>query len=230
MSQPISTIKSQRVPSLLKKSSSIVNAYPAHAARFLKEMHDRKEIESKHSGKHKQTDLLQSLQQRHLLWTGKQVVYHCLQDPAEAASADDLADLDSTIADLRNKLADCKSSERSLKRELSLLSSVTSAADLRSTVEALETQRQGLLERLRQLKKIEVKPVSEAEKTAAEFAHKTWEKHASGRKRIFKDLWAKCVEHLPDGMVKEDLWVGDDYHAQRHLSLTANRTSGRAWL
>jgi hypothetical protein len=91
---------------------------------------------------------------------------------------------------------------------LSLLSSVTSAADLRSTVEALTTQKEGLSERLTQLKKIEVKPVSEAEKAAAEQAHKTWEKHASGRRRIFKDLWYKCVDHLPDGMLKEDLWVG----------------------
>jgi hypothetical protein len=99
-------------------------------------------------------------------------------------------------------------SERSLKSELSLLSSVTSAADLRSTIEALQTQREGLSERLKQLKKVEVKPVSEAEKEAVEQAHKIWGKHASGRMRIFKDLWYKCVDHLPDGMVKEDLWVG----------------------
>ena len=62
-------------------------------------------------------------------------------------------------------------------------------------------------ERLTQLKKVEVKPVSEAEKSAVRLAHKTWEKHASGRRRIFKDLWYKCVDHLPDGKTKEELWV-----------------------
>jgi len=57
------------------------------------------------------------------------------------------------------------------------------------------------------LKKVEVKPVSEAEKSAVRLAHKTWEKHANGRRRIFKDLWYKCVDHLPDGKTKEELWV-----------------------
>jgi hypothetical protein len=57
------------------------------------------------------------------------------------------------------------------------------------------------------LKRVEIKSVSEAEKSAVRLAHKTWEKHASGRRRIFKDLWYKCVDHPPDGKTKEELWV-----------------------
>ena len=64
------------------------------------------------------------------------------------------------------------------------------------------------MEHLTELKKTDFEPVPEAEKTAIEQAHKTWEKHASGRRRIFKDLWYKCVDHLPDGMTKAELWVG----------------------
>jgi predicted metal-dependent hydrolase len=111
------------------------------------------------------------------------------------------------IADLRTRLAERKSTERSLKVDLSLLSSVTSTSDLRSTVDALKAQKEGLLERLTQLKKAEAKPVSEAEKSAVRLAHKTWEKHASGRKRIFKDLWYKRVDHLPDSKTKKEVLV-----------------------
>jgi hypothetical protein len=25
--------------------------------------------------------------------------------------------------------------------------------------------------------------------------------------RIFRDLWYKCVDHLPDGRTKEELWA-----------------------
>jgi hypothetical protein len=43
----------------------------------------------------------------------------------------------------------------------------------------------------------------EAEQSEVKLAHKTWEKHASGTRRIFKDL---VVDRLPAGMTKE-LWV-----------------------
>jgi hypothetical protein len=43
--------------------------------------------------------------------TDKQVMYHCFQDPAAGASRDDLTEFDLTIAHLRTKLADRKTSE-----------------------------------------------------------------------------------------------------------------------
>lgn len=57
------------------------------------------------------------------------------------------------------------------------------------------------------MKRVEIKLVLEVEKLAVRLAHKTWEQHASGRRRIFKDLWYKYVDHVPDGKIKEELWV-----------------------
>jgi len=75
-------------------------------------------------------------------------VYHCFQDAAESASTDDLTELDHTIAHLRTKLADRKTSERAIKTELSLLSGVSTAANVHSTFGALQIQKEGLCERL----------------------------------------------------------------------------------
>jgi hypothetical protein len=64
MSLQISTTKCPKViPPLKQPLPSITDESTAHAARFLKEMHDRKEIEGKNSGEYWQTDLLQPLEQ-----------------------------------------------------------------------------------------------------------------------------------------------------------------------
>ena len=49
--------------------------------------------------------------------------------------------------------------------------------------------------------------MSEIGKSAVRLAHKTWEKHASGRTRIFKDLRYRCADHLPESKTKEEFWV-----------------------
>ena len=116
--------------------------------------------------------------------------------------------MEAIMITLREEIVTAKATEKVLKSELSTLSSVASAEYLRATVEALQTQKEGLLARLQDLKKVEVKPVTEKERVAAEEAHKMWKRHASARKTIVKELWFRCLDLLPDRMTKEDLWVG----------------------
>src|SRR5271170_2064572 len=116
--------------------------------------------------------------------------------------------MEATMITLREELVTAKATEKVLKSEFSTLSSVASAEYLRSTVEALQSQKEGLLAQLQDLKNVEVKPVTEEERMAAEEAHKMWKRHASARKRIVKELWFRCLDLLPDRMTKEDLWVG----------------------
>ena len=85
------------------------------------------------------------------------------------------------------------------------------------------------MERFTELKKTEFEPVLEAEKTAIKQAHKAWEKYASARRRIFKDLWYKCVNHLPDGMTIAELLVSTIPLISVFYSI-ADRNTGRAWL
>ena len=55
---------------------------------------------------------------------------------------------------------------------------------------------------------MELKSVSKAERAAVKEKHKEWKRHESNRRRIFKELWYKCVDLLPEGMSKDELWVG----------------------
>ena len=71
-----------------------------------------------------------------------------------------------------------------------------------------------------------MKPVSEAERAAVEEKHKTWKKHECNRRRIFKELWYRCVDLLPEGQSKEELWVGTNLDKiLRTRELTGGRTS-----
>ena len=184
----------------------------ANAVKYLKDLHDRKEIEGKAQGKFAPPNLHHLLTKFSVLTThnctGKQTVYHSIQDPAtDSTSSTDLTALDTDLNTLRSTLFSHKATEKALKTELASLSSIASATELRSTVAALQMQVQGLRERLVELKKVEVKPVSEAEKKEVEASHNLWTRHASQRKRICRELWWRVVECLPEGTTKEALWV-----------------------
>jgi hypothetical protein len=119
-----------------------------HAARFLKEMHDQKEIEGKTSSERsQQSPLIASADDPNSRQASRPFITTSKTQPKTPRSAI-LHSSTVPIADLRTKLAERKSTERSLKANLSLISSVTSTSDLRSTVDALKTQKEGLLERL----------------------------------------------------------------------------------
>jgi hypothetical protein len=103
-----------------------------------------------------------------------------------------------------------------LKSQLTLLSTATSPEDLKSTIEALLSQKAGFEDRLLELKKVNVTPVSEAEKTQLESDQARWRKLRDQRKRIFKALWQCYVDikmNSTEDRIKEtDLWeeVGCD--------------------
>jgi hypothetical protein len=127
---------------------------------------------------------------------GKQLVYHSLQaPPSDNESPSDLAALETQATTLRNDIAAAKAAEKSLKSELTLLSSVTSAEDLKSTVEALLTQKASLQERLLELKKVEVTPVSESEKIKMEAEQAKWSRWRNQRRGVLKELWL-CYKDL----------------------------------
>ena len=136
------------------------------------------------------------------------MVYHCLQDASDDAPPEYLTQLEATITGLREDVAAVKSTEKALRAEHGTILAVTSTADLRSTVEALTVQKEGLLERLSKLKTVEVQPVSEAERRAVLQNLVVWQCHASQRKSIMKDLWQKLLDiQPPEELLDEELWV-----------------------
>jgi 26S proteasome regulatory subunit, ATPase 3, interacting protein len=147
----------------------------------------------------------------HLLTTstiGKQIVYHAVQSaPGKLSTEDDVAALDDRITKFRNELTSAKTTEKNLKLHLTALSNVMTRDELHSKVSGLECEKDSLLARLVQLKKVNVKPVSATERATIEEAHAVWSKHVNTRKRICKELWWKCLEAMPEGEAADELWV-----------------------
>jgi 26S proteasome regulatory subunit, ATPase 3, interacting protein len=169
-------------------------------------MHERKEIEGKASGQSSRDYL-----SFHLLTTsaiGKQIVYHALQSaPDKSSTENDVAAMDDRITKLRSELTSAKSTEKNLKLHLTALSNLMTIDEQESKVSDLECEKESLLARLVQLKKVNVKPVLAAERATIEEAHAVWGKHVNTRKRICKELWWKCLEAMPEGETVDELWV-----------------------
>ena len=143
-------------------------------------------------------------------------MYHIIQDelpdtPGSDPSTD-LASLERTITSLRSDISIAQGTSRTLRSELSTLSSVISKADLQASVEVLYSQRAGLQAKLQDLKKLQgdVKPTTEQERNKVNDDHDLWQKRVHQRTKIAKELWMKCLDLLPDGKTKEELWVSGD--------------------
>jgi 26S proteasome regulatory subunit, ATPase 3, interacting protein len=115
--------------------------------------------------------------------------------------------MDDGITKLRNELTSAKTTEKNLKLHLTALSNVMTIDELQSKVSDLEYEKESLLARLAQLKKVNVNPVSAAERATIEEAHAVWGKHVKTRKKICKELWWKCLEAMPEGETVDELWV-----------------------
>ncbi|KAJ9658922.1 hypothetical protein H2201_007572 [Coniosporium apollinis] len=98
------------------------------AAKILKEMHERKEIEGRAAG--------------------KQIVYHVIQNSEDAATPEDLQAMDEEIQRLRDETSQAKAMEKTLRSTLSNTNATLSTADLRASVAALEAERAEVIARL----------------------------------------------------------------------------------
>jgi len=146
-----------------------------------------------------------------VLQSGKQIVYHALQDPADDATPEALAAIEDGIKQLQDELAAHKASEKSLRGELAMLCSKVPISELRQEVSRLEAERAETLGRLAKLRNDDDGALVSAEQRAqVEREWKEWRKHVHVRKKICRDLWERCTEVLPEDTTKEDLWVRAD--------------------
>ncbi|KAL9114177.1 MAG: hypothetical protein Q9227_001949 [Pyrenula ochraceoflavens] len=193
-----------------KEKNEKSSAEQGQAIKLLKDLHDRREIECKASG--------------------KQLVYHALQTssypPSSSSSADDttdhLASLDATITTLQSTLSSARSREKPLRAELAALTPTTtptsnlSTADLRAAVASLEAEKSALQDTVTKLKGAVAEqkggggePISEEERARVEAEWWRWRKVARGRKRICEEMWGKITEGgrgEEDGMTDEEFW------------------------
>ncbi|KAA6411608.1 MAG: hypothetical protein FRX48_04889 [Lasallia pustulata] len=137
---------------------------------------------------------------------GKQIVYHVLQDPNDAASPEELVAMDHEIDELREQIASAKASDKTLRSNLASVNATLSTQDLRDSAKALGRERERLLGRLGPLRSGSVKPISQAEKAVVDTAWKEWSENARARKKVCLDVWAYVTDMLPDGKTEAELW------------------------
>ncbi|KAK2747300.1 hypothetical protein FQN57_002198 [Myotisia sp. PD_48] len=161
-----------------------------YAVKALKGMHERKLIDGKISG--------------------KQLVYHAVQEASEEVTAEELANMDQSIEELRKKLGNTKTQEKVLKARLATLESRVSTTELLEQIRSLEDKLAGSAERLaalRQTGQVVSRSMTEEEKECITKEWKLRRGQAMARKRICKEMWCRCTEVLPDKVgSRQEFW------------------------
>ncbi|KAF2803875.1 TBPIP-domain-containing protein [Mytilinidion resinicola] len=155
----------------------------AAAAKILKDLHEKKEIEGRASG--------------------KQIVYHCVQSVDDAVTPEHLAEIDNTISTLRAETTTATASAKTLRASLASLNTTLSTSDLRSSIAKLEAEREDYETRLGALRGGQIRPVKKEEKEKADSEWKVWKGIAGRRTNIVKEMW-KTVEEVGQGMSAEE--------------------------
>ncbi|KAG4429210.1 hypothetical protein IFR05_015302 [Cadophora sp. M221] len=134
--------------------------------------------------------------------TGGQWVFWSIQDPADSASPEELAAMDTSITTLRDTIPSLKATLKTHTTKLTALCSAPTTFELASDVERIRSENQTKSEKLRGLKEGIVKTVTTEEVEKVEKDLKYWGGKRLVRKRAFENLEGV----LRDGMTKEDIW------------------------
>ena len=135
------------------------------------------------------------------------MVYHTVQEPADAMSLEDLATMDREIASLRENIGVAKANEKLLRANLISVNATLSTEEVCHSVSILEHETEEILRRLGPLRLGNVKPVLPQEKATVDGERSRWMMKAGIRKKICMELWEMCTEELPEGKTKVELWA-----------------------
>ncbi|TKA78988.1 hypothetical protein B0A55_02565 [Friedmanniomyces simplex] len=152
----------------------------AAAAKLLKDMHERKEIEGRAAG--------------------KQIVYHTIQAPDEA-SLEMLHQMDTETARLRDETVALKAEEKELQKALRGSASQVPLSELKASIAALEHDKAEMMARLAKLTSGSVQPIGVEEREGIGRENRVWLKAAAARKRIRGELWGVMA-----GAIEREKW------------------------
>lgn len=142
-----------------------------------------------------------------LLHTGKQTVYHALQDSAQDATRETIAALLQEIEKTKDQLSVIKADEKRIRATLAVLEAKPRISDLERDIQRLQTEQEALQTQLGNSQVSKEIPISVEDRSKLEQEWKQWQRHATVRRRICRDLWSQCTEVLPEGTSLQDLWV-----------------------
>ncbi|KAK3703524.1 hypothetical protein LTR37_014371 [Vermiconidia calcicola] len=170
--------KQNRPYSATDISSNLKNRVTkAAAAKLLKDMHERNEIEGRAAG--------------------KQIVYHVIQDEPDESAVEQLAAMESETTSLREATTGLKTEEKELRLSLREGASQIPLTELKASVAALEQEKDEITARLAKLRSGSIKPISLEERDKVGLEHRKWQKTSNARKKIRNELW-KEIEGLTE--------------------------------
>ncbi|KAJ5780898.1 Chitin synthase activator (Chs3) [Penicillium paradoxum] len=188
------TFEEMGVPSANKDSDCAIDVSAnlhnkvtkTQAAKLLRDLHEKKEIEGRISG--------------------KQTVYHAIQDPSDSITPEIAAALKLDIERLKSQLSTIKANEKMARAALASLHAKPRVSSLRQDISRLESQNSMIQARLASRHEGDSIQMSSAERETLEKEWGKWQRHVSVRRRICRELWGHCSEVLPEGMTASELW------------------------
>ncbi|KAL3470195.1 Tat binding protein 1-interacting protein-domain-containing protein [Aspergillus californicus] len=150
----------------------------SYAVKALKDLHQKKEIESRAAGELEETE----------------------------ESGDTVAAGKEEIESLKEQIPSLKEKEKKVQADLNSLNAIPLLSELCSEIERLEAEKESFSARLAKACGEGEAHVSLKEKEAARKDWKFWQAQAIVRARICRDLWRKCSETVPENMTREELW------------------------
>ncbi|KAJ5152869.1 uncharacterized protein N7482_009347 [Penicillium canariense] len=170
-----------------KDKSDKAVAIDAQAAKVLRELHQKREIEGRPAG--------------------KQIVYHALQESSDSTSPEAIAALGQEIEKLQDEFSAVKADEKKARAALAALEAKPRLSALRKDIRRLQEERDAAQGRLGKLSGDGQLQISLEERAQLERDWKQWQRHATVRRRICRELWGRCSEVLPDDTTALELWV-----------------------
>ncbi|KAJ5377865.1 Chitin synthase activator (Chs3) [Penicillium cataractarum] len=157
------------------------------AAKVLKELHQNGEIEGRTAG--------------------KQIVYHALQKASDSASPEVLVALSQQITTLQDELSTIKANEKKARAALSALEAKPRLSTLREDIRQLQEERDAAQARIGKLYGDDQPQISPEARAQLERDWKQWQRQATVRRGICRELWGRCSEVLPEDTTAPELWV-----------------------
>jgi len=164
------------------------------------------------------TKLLKDLSERDLVKekvSGKQAVYHIIQDPKDAAAPEELKEMALKIESIKSEITTLKSEKKKLEAEITALQLAPTFIALQHTIKQLQADIASLSSHLEPLRTGMVAPVSATEKASVDNDLFKYEKLQKARGKMFRELWSLAVEsgeqnskELWERLGLEDEWIG----------------------
>lgn len=174
----------------------------AAAAKLLKDMHERNEIEGRAAGKQLVYHAIQVRTPNEMRCRSRKSARADLspaQEEADGTSLSALRELHAETERLKDATAALKSDEKPLRASLRDAVALPPLPELKAAVASLRGEKEALAARLAMLREGGVKPISAEERARVDAEHEKWRRAVVVRRRIRAEMWKTVEDVVGDG-------------------------------